>query len=183
MDFKEVASKIAKAAPLLGTVLGGPLGGAAGGLLSVLASAFGLTAEEVQQDPQKLLKAIQMDPEAAVKLKQLENELQVELRKLAIEQDKMTLADIANARSREVELTKVTGKRDINLYVLAWTVVVGFFALCGGLMYHSIPQGSNQVVFMLFGALSAGFGQVLQYFFGSSKGSADKTSIIAAQKT
>ena len=42
-------------------------------------------------------------------------------------------------------------------------------------MFRQLPQGSNDVVFMLFGALASGFGVVLQYFFGSSKSSSDKT--------
>jgi hypothetical protein len=34
-------------------------------------------------------------------------------------------------RQREVETAKATGKRDINLYVLAWTVICCFFTLVG----------------------------------------------------
>jgi len=45
-------------------------------------------------------------------------------------------------------------------------------------MRIKIPEGSNQVVFLLFGALATGFGQVLQYFFGSSKSSAEKTQLL-----
>jgi hypothetical protein len=39
---------------------------------------------------------------------------------------------------------------------------------------------TSPAVYMLFGALSAGFGSVMQYFFGSSKGSADKTQLMAS---
>ena len=169
MTFKDVASKIAQAAPLLGTVLGGPAGGAIGGVISAVASAFGLKPDDVKKDPQKLVKAIETDPEAALKLKQLEMEMQSELRKLALEQDRLRLQDVADARKRELAIVQRTGKKDINLYILAWTIVFGFFFLCGLLLYIPIPKESNQVVFMLFGALSAGFGQVLQYFFGSSR--------------
>ena len=45
-----------------------------------------------------------------------------------------------------------------------------------------LPDGSSDVVFMLFGALVTGFGTVLQYFFGSSKSSTDKTSLLAGKK-
>jgi hypothetical protein len=35
---------------------------------------------------------------------------------------------------------------------------------------------------MLFGALATGFGQVLQYFFGSSKSSSDKNEQIGQMR-
>jgi len=70
------------------------------------------------------------------------------------------------------------GKRDINLYVLAWMVVGLFFALVGMLMFVVLPEANVGPVNQLFGAMATGFGMVLQYFFGSSKGSADKTAAI-----
>jgi hypothetical protein len=42
----------------------------------------------------------------------------------------------------------------------------------------ALPPGQNEVIFMLFGAISSGFGQVLGFFFGSSKSSADKTQLL-----
>jgi len=72
-----------------------------------------------------------------------------------------------------------SGKREWNQYILAWVIVIGFFLLCYFLMKAPLPQGSNEVVFMLFGALAAAFGAIVQYFFGSSKGSAEKTELLA----
>ena len=76
-----------------------------------------------------------------------------------------------------------TGKRDINLYVLAWMVVGLFFALVGLLMFVVLPEANVGPVNQLFGAMATGFGMVLQYFFGSSKGSADKTAAMMEFKT
>lgn len=69
--------------------------------------------------------------------------------------------------------------KEIYMYVLATIVVVGFFVLCGILMKYSLPEGSSEVVFMLFGTLSTGFGTILAYFFGSSKSSSDKTKLMS----
>jgi uncharacterized membrane-anchored protein YitT (DUF2179 family) len=77
---------------------------------------------------------------------------------------------------------KATGKRDYNLYILAWTVVVGFFGLCAALLFKAIPDGQNDIVYVLFGGLVTGFSTVLAYFFGSSKGSADKTKFLAGRQ-
>jgi len=60
--------------------------------------------------------------------------------------------------------------------------VLGFFGLIGALMFVEIPTKQSEVMFMLFGTLSAGFGAVIQYFFGSSKGSSEKTEHIAKLK-
>ena len=175
-DWKDVAKVVSTAAPLLGSLLGGPTGAAVGTAVKLVASALGVGPE-----PEEVMKAIQADPEALAKLRALELKHQEQLAKLALEQERARLADIASARQREVEIVRATGKRDINLYLLAWSVVAGFFGLCYALMRIQLPPNSNDVIFMLFGALAAGFGQVLQYFFGSSKSSAEKTHLLMAK--
>ena len=175
MEWSDVSSTLSKlvgtAAPLLGTALGGPLGGTVGNLI---ASLFGC-----ENKPDLVAAAIQADPQAALKLKELEINNSLELQKIVLEGERMRLADVASARAREVDITKATGSKDINLYVLAWVMVIGFFSLVGILMFKSLPPDSTGVVMMLFGTLAAGFGAVIQYFFGSSKSSADKTGLLA----
>ena len=175
MDWKELGKKvIGLGAPLLGTALGGPAGGAVG---SILASAFGGDPEK----PEELLQKITMDSDAIVKLKELELANKVKLQEFILEGERLHLADVASARQREVETVKATGKRDINLYVLAWTIICGFFTLVGLMMFTTIPDVSTQAVGILFGGLVAGFTGVVQYFFGSSKSSQDKTRLMAAK--
>jgi len=178
MEWKDVGDAIKKVAPMLGTVLGGPAGGAVGGAVSMLVSALGVDDDE--HTPEAVLRAMSADPEWHVKLREAEMRNRVELEKLALQADQLVLADRQSARDREIRIVEATGKRDMNLYVLAWTVILGFFTLCGVLMRWPLPEGSNQVVFMLFGALSTGFGTVLSYFFGSSKSSNDKTRMLSS---
>jgi uncharacterized protein YcfJ len=177
MDWKEVGGKIAKAAPLIGGILGGPLGGAAGSVISMVAGALGLKPEETT--PDRVNQIIEADPQALVSLRTAEMKHEEILIGLKVETEKAHLKDRQSAREREMEVVKATGKKDYNLYFLAWTVVMGFFALCGVLMKVDIPTGTNQVVIMLFGALATGFGTVLSYFFGSSKSSKEKTELLA----
>ena len=66
-------------------------------------------------------------------------------------------------------------------YILASIIVIGFFSLLGLLLFQPLPPDTSGVIFMLFGALSAAFGAVVQYFFGSSQSSADKTDIMVKQ--
>lgn len=175
MDWTKVANFVKGAAPLLGTVIGGPVGTLAGGAVSLIASAFGV---EDAENPEAVYEAIKADPNAVVKLKEIELDNKVELNKLALQQDQAYLADTQNARSAQVQREQTTGKKDVNLYALAWTIVVGFFSLTGILTFVPIPTDSTGVVFLLFGALIAGFTQVINYFFGSSKSSTDKTKML-----
>lgn len=173
MDWSGIGKLLGVAAPIVGTALGGPAGAAVGSLVAGLLG--------VDNEPDAVANAVKADPNIIVKLKQLEVDAQklhydaVDKERLAeLEAVRMQLADVMNARGRQVEHERVTGKSDINLYVLAWVVIVGFFTLIGMTMFIEIKD-STGTVFMLMGTLSAGFGAVIQYFFGSSKSSTDKT--------
>lgn len=183
MEWSKVISLVKGAAPLLGTAIGGPagtvVGGLAGGAISLIGQAFGI--EDVE-DPEQIYNAIKADPEAVIKLKQIELDNKTELQKLALQIDQAYLQDVQNARQRQIEVERSTGKKDINLYFLAWTVIVGFFGLTCTLTFIELPDDSTGVIFLLFGALIAGFTQVMNYFFGSSKSSGEKTRLLALKK-
>jgi ABC-type cobalt transport system substrate-binding protein len=69
--------------------------------------------------------------------------------------------------------------KKIALYLLAIIVVVGFFILIAFLVLNPPKPDSTGVSFMLFGTLATAFGAVINYFFGSSQGSAEKTEMLA----
>ena len=180
MEWKDVAGTIARAAPKLGALLAVPTGGASvavGGIISLVGSMLGLTPAETT--PDRVSQIIEQDPQALVKFKELEFRHGEAIEAILLEHEKLRYQDIAGARQREVKIVEATGKKDTNLYVLAWTVIIGFFTLTALLMFVNITE--SQAVLLLFGSLAAGFGMVLQYFFGSSKSSSDKTQIIAAK--
>ena len=174
MDWKTVSKQFIEAGlPILGTIFGGPLGGIAGkAASSLIASKLG--CGETELNPDMLINAI-ADPKTLVILKELELSHGLELESLIIE-------DRKSARNREIEITRITGTRDINLYIMAWILFAGFFGLLGTLMFHALPADQSGVVYMLFGALSTGFASVVAYFFGSSKSSKDKTDLLAQRK-
>jgi len=174
MDWLEVGKKLASVGlTTLGTVVGGPAGGAVGALLGKA-----LLGDGEDTTPENVMKAVG-DPETILKAKQFEMEHTVELQKLVIQQEQMRLADVADARKRQVGSEQATGKRDYNLYLLAWVLVTGFFGLVAMLVFKELPKDSTGVIFMLFGTLATGFGSVTNYFFGSSKSSQQKTELLA----
>ncbi len=172
MTWKEIGNTLIGAGlPLLGNALLPGVGGTAG---AMLAKALGVTA-----DPQAVGQAVQnLPPDALAKLQELEIEQKTVLIQIGLEQDKLAFADIASARVREVAIVNKTGKKDWNLYLLAWTVITGFFLLVWEMTFASIPAANLGPVNQLYGAMAVGFGTVLAYFFGSSKSSADKNTLL-----
>jgi len=50
------------------------------------------------------------------------------------------------------------------------------------LIFNESPLGNRDLLNILLGALMASFGNVVNYFYGSSAGSAAKTEIMAGKK-
>jgi len=61
------------------------------------------------------------------------------------------------------------------MYVLGGLIVLGFFATLIYLIYVGTFESTIQLV---IGALISAFSGVVGYFYGSSKGSADKTELL-----
>jgi len=169
MDWKEIGQKVVSMGlPMLGTVLGGPAGGQVGGMV---AAALGCEA-----DPKSVDAALNQDPEAFLKLRKAEMENETRIIELFLQ-------DRQGARAREVAIVQATGEKETNLYVLAWAIVLSFFAVVGLVIIVDLPTSevAKTMLSMLFGALISGFKDVCGYFFGSSKSSADKTKMMAAK--
>lgn len=88
-----------------------------------------------------------------------------------LQSKKMVFDDKSNARSREIEVVKSTGKRDYALISLAAVIVIGFFAGLVSLIFVTLDKGSGtyELLYMMFGALVIKFGTVVDYFFGASE--------------
>jgi hypothetical protein len=68
--------------------------------------------------------------------------------------------------------------KDIAGYVLAGLIVTGFFILLYMLIRDSVPEGNRDILHIVVGSLVGSFGTVVQYFFGSSMGSKEKTKLM-----
>lgn len=68
--------------------------------------------------------------------------------------------------------------KEIYMYGLGALIVIGFFVLLVIVFRTEMPERNKEVGLLVIGALVAKFSDVVAYFFGSSKGSADKTEII-----
>jgi drug/metabolite transporter (DMT)-like permease len=68
--------------------------------------------------------------------------------------------------------------KNIPMLIIAGFVVIGFFSLLILLIFIAIPETNKDILNLTIGALLGSFATVVQYWFGSSKGSADKTDLM-----
>lgn len=159
MEWSDLGKSVAKVAPLLGTAIGGPLGGGVG---AIIASVFG-----AENDPTEIASAIKADPQAAIKLRKIELDHSARLQELLLETTKSELADKQNAR-KENKHSKMPAILSVALNVFVAGIVYLLF-------YVAVPEGSRDVLFMLLGVVVKEWGGAMQYWFGTTRSSAEKT--------
>lgn len=156
-------------APLLGRALGGPLGGAAASFLADKLGIKGSTIEAVTE----VLNSGKLSPEQITSIKAAEIDFQKFL-----EQNKIDLAklDIANTQgARDMQIATKSWAPEI----LAYLTVTGFYTILILMMMGVLTVSDQQALLILLGTLSAGFGAVMNFFFGSSRGSQAKDILLA----
>ena len=72
--------------------------------------------------------------------------------------------------------------KEIYQYVLGGLIAVGFMVLLGLLIYKGVPETNKDLLNITVGALIGSFSTLVGYFFGSSKGSADKNRLLNEKK-
>lgn len=163
---------VSRFAPIVGAALGGPLGGAAG---TILASALGVK----DADPKSIEQAIKsgsLTGDQILALRQAEDSFALQMKQLEInsveDMEKLAVGDRESARQREMTVKDWTPR------LLAYGVTIGFFGLLGLTAFHKMPPENASVVNIMIGSLGAAWLAVMNYYFGSSAGSAQKTDLL-----
>lgn len=183
MGFKweDIAELVGGVAPIVGTALGGPAGGAVG---SIIAKALG-----VEDNADAVGMAVKADPSLIVRIKELEFEahkLDVEAKQkekqAELDEVKEYLADVQSARNMQIESLKqddLFSKRYVYYLASFWSIVAMVYIFM--ITFMTIPEANvrfaDTVLGFLLGTIIA---TVIQYFLGSSKGSADKTAQLSS---
>ena len=68
--------------------------------------------------------------------------------------------------------------KDIFQYVLGILIVLCFFILLYYLVKKEVPEVNSNLLNLIVGALLGSFSTVVQYYYGSSKGSAEKDQLL-----
>ena len=161
MNWSGLGKKVADFAPLLGSALG-PVGAGVGALIS---SEFG-----TEYTPDAINSCLVSNPDAQVKLKEIELTHKTKLQQIKLEMLKAELGDKANARQAHGQ-SKMPAYLSIGLTVLIALLVFLLF-------YVDVPTGSREVLFMLLGVVVKEWGSAMQFWFGTTRSSADKTRLM-----
>lgn len=162
-----VVSFLGEAAPwLVRRVAGDDAGDVAGRVVDVVRDVTGL------DDPAEALAAARENADAL-------RQVRLRLAELDAELERAYLADRQDARARDVALVQSAG-RNLRGDVLAVLIVAGVLATIGVLLFAPIPEGGGRdALLLLAGALVNAFAAVVQFEFGSSRGSKDKDGALA----
>lgn len=161
---------IGAVAPGLATALGGPLAGAA---VKVIADKVFGNPNATEDDLAQALAAGTLTGAQIQALKQAELEMQVEMARIDQASEAAFLADTDSARKQTVALAQAGSGIAWAPVVISAIITVGFFICIYMLFVFERDWTERQAGLLntLFGALILGFGQVCNYWLGSSAGS------------
>ena len=156
-----LAGLLKNLAPGLATVVAGPLGGMA---IKAIAEKLG-----VEDTVEAVTTAIQANPEAAMKL------AEIDLRQFELE-----VKDRDGARAMQIAALQQNdwfAKNFLYVFTSVWSIfAMTYFAF---VTFGTVPTSgvrmADTILGVLIGTVLTGF---FNFFFGSSKGSQDKTSAI-----
>lgn len=159
---KDVISVIA---PTIGAAFGGPFGALAGKILAGL----------VGGDEKAVEKAVLSgDPDTLAKVRIAEIEFQKRIEELGIDRERLSNEDRNSARQREIAVRDHTPK------IMALLVTLGFFGVLAFMLTQPVPEQGREALLVMLGALGSAWGAIMNYYFGSSAGSKNKTEALSA---
>ena len=166
MNLRDIIKSVA---PLLATAVGGPVGGLA---VQVLGEVLGVS-EPTQQKIEKVFSSGQMTGEQIAAVRQAELKFEQRAQELGIDLEKIHAEDRRSARDMQVQTkSRIPG-------VLAILITIGFFGILVGMLTGAlVASGNNEALLIMLGALGAAWGSVVNFYYGSSSGSSDKTNLL-----
>ncbi len=160
MDWKKLVSSVA---PIIGTAIGGPFGGMATKWLS---NKLGTDEHNLES------LVLNADPDLMFKIKQLDADFKLEMKRLGIKEKQLHADDRDSARNMAINTT-------LWPQILISTVFIIIFGLIMENVFNSVSAFSEtqkNIIMYMLGILSAGIIQIMNFWFGSSSGSKEKTA-------
>jgi gas vesicle protein len=160
---------LSKLVPLLGTALGGPLGGAAA---SFIADKLGIESKTIEAVTD-VLNSGKLSPDQIAAIKVAEIDFQKFLEQNKIDLVKMDFDNTKSARDMQI-ITKSTTPA-----IMSYLITAGFF----GILTYMLSDAyvSSEPLLVMLGSLGTAWIAVVNYWFGSSHGSAQKSEILASK--
>lgn len=166
MDWKKIVGTVA---PTIATALGGPMAGAA---VKFLGGQFLGDESATEDQVSNFVKSA--NPDMLLQLKQADQEFQLQMQKLGVDVFEIEANDKKDARkaNRDSLMPAI-------LSGVLTALVAGIVAL---LFWVAIPEGAQEVLLVLLGVVIKEWGGAMQYWFGTTRGSADKNAMLSKFK-
>lgn len=177
-DWKSLVKAVA---PTIATALGGPFAGL--GVRALSEALFG-TPDGNEEDIAAAMATA--TPEQIMAIKQADQEFAVRMKELDVDLDKAFIADTSDARHIFAENRGVFNLGIVILITFALVMAAvlwgSFQIMTGGITIKDVAIVATVagLVGTVVGYVAANAQQVVSYFFGSSRGSADKTAAMSA---
>jgi len=170
MDDLDWKATLGAIAPGLATAFGGPLAGAA---VKVIADKVLGRPDASASEVAAALSGGSLTGEQIVALKAAEQVFQVEMAKVDQTSQTAAIDDTKSARQQTVELARESSGIAWGAPIVSTLIVAGYFFCIYRLfiVQADLPANAFQLLNVMFGALSIAFGQVCNYWLGSSAGS------------
>jgi hypothetical protein len=166
-DWKKTLGTVA---PVLASALGGPMAGVA---VQIAGGALGITGASEQQIAEAVATG---EPSVLVALREAENNFKIEMKRLDVDIERINAGDRDSAR----DMAKSKGL--LIHGVLAAVFILGFvFTLREIFAGTVIVEEMRAPAMYVLGILSAGVMQIMNFFFGSSSGSKEKTALMGTK--
>ena len=157
-------------APTIATALGGPLAGiAVKTLSSVLLGHEGGTEEDISAA------MASASPDQLAALKKIDADFKAHMKELDIDLERIAAGDRDSARQMQ------TATKDWVPKVLAVVITLGFFGILIWMLLNGMPKTGTEALLMMLGALGTAWTGVVNFYYGSSAGSKQKTDALTAR--
>jgi len=166
MDWKSIIGVVA---PTLATALGGPLAGLA---VESIGKVMGMDQPTVDKVKEAFSEG-SLTAEQITQLKQAEDALAIKMRELDITEQQLYTQDTQDARKLQASTNSIIPA------LLTCFVVGAFTATLVLLLNFDVPATNRDIVVYMIGQLSGGFSSALAFWFGTTRGSSDKSKLLA----
>jgi len=172
MKWADIKPYIAKFAPMLGAALGGPLGGAAG---AVLGNVLGVKDAKPEDIKAAFINGT-LTGEQLVAIKKADQEFELQCKDMDINSVKdleaLAVQDRDSARKREMVV------KDLTPAIGFYMITAGFFGLLMFMLRWGVPVENKEVLFTMVGVLGTAWIGAVQYYYGSTRGSTEKSRML-----
>ena len=175
MDWKDIGKTIGKVAPMIGTLLAPATGGASVAIGALVSSVLG-----VENTPEAVEAEIKANPEALLKIKELEFKEADALRKQVLDLAKLENEKYTTAHTSYQAKNDMADK--VALQIISRNLpLIGILVVMNVAIVHLFKENAtliaiaSNVIGIAIGNLFAERQAIVNFFFGSSLGSKQKS--------